>query len=384
MVKGLSILGSTGSIGKQALEVCDCLNIKVISLIAGSDHKLLEQQVRKYKPQVAALFGEKAAKALKISLADTTTKVLSGLGGIIEAISLDAIDTVLTSVVGIAGLEPTLAAIEAGKTIALSNKETLVTAGSIVMKRAREKGVTIIPVDSEHSAIFQCLAGNRKQDLERIILTASGGPFRGYTSDMMRTVTLEQALKHPNWNMGNKITIDSATMMNKGLEVIEAMWLFDISLKNIEVVIHKESAIHSMAAFKDGTIIAQLGAPDMRIPIQLALTWPERLENSYKRLSLIDIGNLTFERPDLDAFRCLKLAYEAAKIGGTMPAAMNAANEVAVSMFLKSAINFQRIPDIIETVMSEHKVNIKPLLDDIINTDRVSRAIALKACDGGR
>ena len=384
MVKGLSILGSTGSIGKQALEVCDCLNIKVVSLIAGSDHELLEQQVRKYKPRIAALFDEKAAKALKVALADTPTKVLAGIDGINEAVTLDEADIVMTSVVGIAGLEPTLKAIDAGKTIALSNKETLVTAGSIVMRKAREKGVAVIPVDSEHSAIFQCLAGNRKQDVERIILTASGGPFRGYTAEMMKTVTLGQALKHPNWSMGSKITIDSATMMNKGLEVIEAMWLFDKSLNDIDVVVHKESVIHSMVAFRDGSIMAQLGAPDMRIPIQLALTWPERIENPYRRLSLVDIGSITFQHPDMEAFRCLKLAYEAARIGGTMPAAMNAANEVAVALFLKQVIAFHRIPEIIEAVMTAHKVNIKPSLDDIIDTDRASRAVAMEACNGGR
>ena len=384
MVKGLSILGSTGSIGRQALEVCDCLNIKIVSLSAGSNAKLLEHQIRKYKPSMAAMFDEKAAQALKVAIGDTQTKVLSGMAGIIEAVTQINADTVLTSVVGIAGLEPTLAAINAGKNIALSNKETLVTAGSLVCEAARINGVKIIPVDSEHSAIFQCLAGNRKQDMERIILTASGGPFRGYTTEMLKGVTLKQALNHPNWSMGKKITVDSASMMNKGLEVIEAMWLFDMELSHIDVVIHKESVIHSLVEFIDGTVMAQLGAPDMRIPIQLALTYPERYENPFKRLSLTSFGSLSFENPDMEVFKCLRLAYEAGRVGGTMPAAMNAANEVAVAMFLKDAIPFHFIPEIIEEVMSAHKVNMMPVLDDIIDTDRTSRELALKVINGGK
>lgn len=372
-LKGISILGSTGSIGRQALEVCEALGLKVVSLVAGTNASQLETQIRKYRPRVAALFDEKAAQALKVSVADMPCRVLGGLEGILEAVTMQEIDTVLTSVVGIAGLIPTMAAIEAGKNIALSNKETLVTAGSIVMKKAREKGCVILPMDSEHSAVFQCLAGNRKQDVSKIILTASGGPFRGYSPEQMQTVTLEQALKHPNWSMGSKITVDSASMMNKGLEVIEAMWLFDMAPDAIEVVVHKESIVHSMVEFVDGSIIAQMGAPDMRIPIQLALTWPERVGNPFRRISLTEVGSLTFEKPDFEAFPCLGLAYEAARTGGTLPAAMNAANEVAVAAFLNREIRFHQIPWIIRQVMAEHRVNTQPSLDDIIDTDRISR-----------
>jgi len=372
-LKGISILGSTGSIGRQALEVCEVLGLKIVSLAAGSNASLMETQIRKYRPRVAALFDEKAAQTLKVTVADTPCRVLGGQEGILEAVTMQEIDTVLTSVVGIAGLIPTLAAIEAGKNIALSNKETLVTAGSLVMKKAREKGIAILPVDSEHSAIFQCLAGNRKQDVRKIILTASGGPFRGFSPEQMQTVTLEQALKHPNWSMGSKVTIDSASLMNKGLEIIEAMWLFDMKPDGIEVVVHKESIIHSMVEFVDGSIIAQMGAPDMRIPIQLALTWPERVRNPFRRISLTEVGSLTFEKPDFEAFPCLGLAYEAARTGGTLPVAMNAANEMAVAAFLKREIRFHQIPGIIRQVMAEHQVNTMPSLDDIIDTDRISR-----------
>ncbi len=374
--QGITILGSTGSIGKQALEVCDLLNLRVISLVAGSNVSLMEEQIRKYRPRVAALFNEKAAKKLRASVADLPCKVLGGMGGIIEAVTHQEADTVLTSVVGIAGLVPTLAAIEAGKNIALSNKETLVTAGSIVMRKAKEHGVQILPVDSEHSAIFQCIAGNRKQDIRKIILTASGGPFRGFTAQQMRNVTLEQALKHPNWSMGSKITIDSASLMNKGLEVIEAMWLFDMTPDDIEVVVHKESIIHSMVEYVDGSIMAQLGAADMRIPIQIALTWPERIKNSFRRVSLTEIGSLSFEKPDMEAFPCLMLAYQAARTGGTLPVAMNAANEVAVASFLSREIQFHQIPEIIRQVMGKHRVNIEPSLNDIIDTDLASREMA--------
>jgi len=376
--KGISILGSTGSIGRQALEVCESLGLRVISIAAGSNASLLEEQVRKYRPKVAALHDEEAASRLKAAVADTPCKVLGGLDGVIEAITHEETDTVLTSVVGIAGLVPTLKAIEAGKDIALSNKETLVTAGSIVMKKAEERGVKILPVDSEHSAIFQCLAGNRREDARKILLTASGGPFRGYTPQQMRDVTPEQALRHPNWSMGAKITIDSASLMNKGLEVIEAMWLFGMKPDDIEVVIHKESIIHSMVEFADGSIMAQLGAADMRIPIQLALTWPERVENAFRRVSLAEVGTLTFEKPDMESFPCLGLAYSAAKTGGTMPAAMNAANEVAVASFLRKEIRFLQIPEIIRQVMEEHRPNTRPSLDDIIDTDLASRERALE------
>ncbi len=376
-------MGSTGSIGSQTLNVCENLKINVVSLIANSNHKAMEEQIRRHKPKVAALLDERAAGLLKQAVTDTNTKVLTGEAGVLEAVTHFDADTVLTSVVGIAGLLPTVAAIKAGKNIALSNKETLVTAGSIITELIKEKGVRLFPVDSEHSAIFQCLAGNRKKDVEKIILTASGGPFRGYTEKQLEKVTVEQALNHPNWSMGNKITIDSATMMNKGLEIIEAMWLFNIPASDIEIVVHPESIIHSMVAFKDGSIMAQMGAPDMRIPIQLALTWPDRKENPFRRIDFNKLKTLSFSQPDYDTFRALKLAYKAAEIGGTLPCAMNAANEVAVELFLKGKITFLQIAELISLVMSSHIVNTKPVLDDIIDTDRKSRELARNIFDGG-
>lgn len=383
MIKGLSILGSTGSIGVQALDVCKNLNIRVVSLIANSNTKVMEEQIRQFKPEVAALFDEAAAEVLKFAVRDTDTKILSGMEGVLEAVTHIDADTVLTSVVGIAGLIPTIAAIEAGKNIALSNKETLVTAGSIITELVEKKGVKLFPVDSEHSAIFQCLAANRHEDVSKLILTASGGPFRGYTRAELENVTVEQALNHPNWSMGSKITIDSATMMNKGLEIIEAMWLFNVPAKQIEVVVHPESIIHSMVSYNDGSIMAQLGAPDMRIPIQLALTWPQRVENSFKRVDFQQLTKLTFEKPDFETFEALKLAYEAAKIGGTLPCAMNAANEVAVELFLKGKIKFLQITELINRVMKAHIVNSKPVLNDIIDTDRASRELARRIYTGG-
>ncbi len=383
MIKGLSILGSTGSIGAQALEVCRNLNIKIISLIANRNAKVMEEQIRQFKPEMAALFDEEAAESLKLSVKDTETKVLKGLDGIIEAVTNPGADTVLTSVVGIAGLIPTIAAIEAGKNIALSNKETLVTAGAIIMDLAKKKGIKIIPVDSEHSAIFQCLAANRHEDVSKLILTASGGPFRGYSRIKLKNVTVEQALKHPNWSMGRKITIDSATMMNKGLEIIEAMWLFNVPASKIEVLVHPESIIHSMVAFRDGSLMAQLGAPDMRIPIQLALTWPQRVENHFRKIDFQQLTELTFEKPDAETFEALKLAYEAAETGGTMPCAMNAANEVAVELFLNGKIRFLQITKLIKMVMEAHIVNSKPVLNDIIDTDWASRELARAIFDGG-
>jgi len=383
MVKGLSILGSTGSIGTQALDVCRNLDIKVVALAANSNVRVMEEQVRQFRPEVAALFDEKAAASLKTAVRDTGTKVLSGMDGVIEAVTHDGADTVLTSVVGIAGLVPTIAAIEAGKNIALSNKETLVTAGAIITELVKKKGVKLLPVDSEHSAIFQCLAGNRREDVEKIILTASGGPFRGYTRAELENVTVEQALNHPNWSMGNKITIDSATLMNKGLEIIEAMWLFDVPASKIEVVVHPESIIHSMVAFRDGSIMAQLGAPDMRIPVQLALTWPERYGNPFRRVDFRQLGRLTFKEPDMETFEALKLAYRAAETGGTMPCAMNAANEVAVDLFLNGKIRFNQITEIVKIVMEKHTSNTRPDLDDIIDTDRASRELARAVFNGG-
>lgn len=378
MTRKLVILGSTGSIGVQALQVCDNLNIQVVGLAAGGNIGVLEEQARKYRPGVVSVMDPEKGKELKIKLQDTSTKVVWGLEGMLELVSLPEADTVLTSVVGIAGLLPTMQAISCGKNIALANKETLVTAGKLVMEAARQKGVSILPVDSEHSALFQSLSGNRAEDVEKLILTASGGPFRGYSKQQLEQVTLKQALKHPNWAMGSKITIDSATMMNKGLEVIEALWLFDVDLSRIEVVIHPQSIIHSMVSYRDGSIIAQMGVPDMRIPIQLALTWPQRMDNAFGRVDFSKVNALTFEKPDFEAFRCLKLAFRAAETGGSLPVVMNAANEMAVSLFLQEKIPFIGIMDLIETVMGNHLVHTKPSIDDIIETDAWSREETLR------
>lgn len=381
MTQNLAILGSTGSIGIQALEVCENLNIRVVGLAAGSNIALLEEQARKFRPSLVSVMDAEKGKELRMRLQDTSIRVVWGHEGMLELVSLPEADTVLTSVVGIAGLLPTMQAIAAGKTIALANKETLVTAGKLVMEAARRRGVTILPVDSEHSALFQCLSGNRAQDVDKLILTASGGPFRGYTAQQLQMVTLRQALKHPNWAMGSKITIDSATMMNKGLEVIEAQWLFDMDLSRIEVLVHPQSIIHSMVAFKDGSMIAQLGAPDMRIPIQLALTWPERRSNGFGRVNFTEVGALTFEKPDFEVFRCLKLAFQAAEVGGSLPVVMNAANEVAVSLFLQEKIPFVGIMDLIEQVMGNHSVHTNPTIDDIIETDGWSRQETMRLFD---
>lgn len=378
MTEKLAILGSTGSIGKQALEVCENLNIPIAGLAAGGNISVLEEQARKFRPSVVSIMDAEKGKELKIRLHDTSTKVVWGLEGMLELVSLPEADTVLTSVVGIAGLLPTMRAIESGKKIALANKETLVTAGKLVMESARQKGVSILPVDSEHSALFQSLSGNRAEDVDKLILTASGGPFRGYSKEQLEQVTLKQALKHPNWAMGSKITIDSATMMNKGLEVIEAQWLFNMDFTRIEVVIHPQSIVHSMVAYRDGSIIAQMGVPDMRIPIQLALTWPERMDNGFGRVDFTKVAALTFEKPDFEVFRCLKLAFRAAEAGGTLPVVMNAANEVAVSLFLQEKIPFTGIVDLIENVMGNHLVHTSPSINDIIETDTWSREEAMR------
>jgi len=377
MTRNLIILGSTGSIGTQALEVCENTGIKVVGLAAAENIDKLEIQARKFRPEIVAVMNPERGKELKIRLKDTGIKVVWGKEGMTELVTFPEADTVLTSVVGIAGLVPTIEAIEAGKNIALANKETLVTAGELVMEAAKRNNISILPVDSEHMAIFQCLAGNRKEDINKILLTASGGPFRGYTEEMLNDVTVEEALKHPNWNMGRKITVDSATMMNKGFEIIEARWLFDIELSRIEVLVHPQSIIHSMVSYKDGSIMAQLGASDMRIPIQLALTWPERLDNNYGKVDFTEVGQLTFEKPDLKVFRCLEYAIRAANIGGSMPAVLNAANEIAVSLFLNGEISFRAIMDMVEWVMENHRVHINPSLNDIIEVDRLAREEAL-------
>ncbi len=375
MKRTISVLGSTGSIGVQTLEAAKNLNIDICALTANRNIDLLEQQARIFRPKLISVGSSSDAIEIKKRLAGHNIEIMYGLEGLKTAATMESANTIVVSIVGIAGLIPTMEAILSGKNIALANKETLVTAGSIIMSEAERLGVNIFPIDSEHSAIFQCLAANRREDAKRILLTASGGPFRGMSKRELVDVTASQALQHPNWSMGNKITIDSATLMNKGLEVIEARWLFDFEPERIKVVVHPQSIIHSMVEYVDGSIIAQLGPPDMRIPIQLALTWPERSFNSFSRLDLFSCGSLTFEEPDIDTFGCLRLAFEALKAGGTMPAVMNGANEAAVDLFLKGKISFLSISEIIERVMLSHTVNTMPCLDDIIEADRWARGM---------
>ena len=373
MADNIAILGSTGSIGVQTLEAARNLNITVSALTANSNIGLLERQAREFRPRLVSLGDGRLAAELEKRIKGVGIEVYSGEEGLKAAASVTGADTVVSSVVGIAGLMPTMEAIRHGRNVALANKETLVTAGPIVMSEAARHGVTIFPVDSEHSAIYQSLAGNRQQDVDRLIITASGGPFRGKKQSDLEKADASQALKHPNWKMGSKITIDSATMMNKGLEVIEAHWLFGIGPDRIKVVVHPQSVIHSMVEYVDGSVIAQMGPPDMRIPIQLALTWPERAANGFSRLDLLKYGSLTFEEPDTETFACLKLAYEALEMGGTMPAALNGANEAAVGLFLEDRIGFNDIPRLIEKVMNAHIVNTKPVLNDIIEVDKWAR-----------
>ena len=376
-MKKLIILGSTGSIGTQALEVCRRDGYKVTALAAGSNIKLLETQAREFNPSAVAVFSREKAEELKIKLADTDIKVLSGVEGVCEAAQGEG-DIVLNSIVGIAGLRPTLAAIEAGKTIALANKETLVTGGEIVNRKAREKGVEILPVDSEHSAIFQSLQGAPEGSLKRILLTASGGPFFGKTRDELENVTVKEALNHPNWSMGAKITIDSATLMNKGLEVIEAVHLFGLPAKCIDVVVHRQSIIHSGVELSDGALIAQLGTPDMRLPIQYALTYPERSDYAFEKLSLTDIGTLTFCKPDLETFRCLPLCIEAINQGGLTPTAVNGANEEAVRLFLEGKIRFLQIAELVEKALLNVNNKNEFTLEDILAADKEAREIVKK------
>lgn len=376
MNKTLSILGSTGSIGTQSLDVCDMQGYKVAALSAYSNAKLLEEQIRKYKPAVAALVDEKAAQELKIAVKDTDTRVLSGMDGVCECASYKEADTVINSVVGMAGLKPTLTAIESKKTIALANKETLVAGGKLVMGRAKELGVPILPVDSEHSAIFQSLQGcPEKKALKKIILTASGGPFFGKSKQELKDVTVEQALKHPNWAMGAKITIDSASMMNKGLELIEAVWLFDVAPDDIDIVVHRESVIHSLIEYVDNSVIAQLGVPDMRIPIQYALTYPDRIPSPVKELSLTDYMNLTFYKPDYDTFRCINLCRDAIRKGGLYPAIANAANEEANYLFRHGKIKFLQIAELVEKALSDIDGQRKyTCLEDVLSIDSETKA----------
>ena len=371
-MKSLIILGSTGSIGTQALEVCRRDGYKVTALAAGSNIELLEKQAREFKPLTIAVFDQEKAKELEIKLADTHIKVLSGVDGVCEVAQGEG-DIVLNSIVGIAGLRPTLAAIEAGKTIALANKETLVTGGEIVNKKAREKGVKILPVDSEHSAIFQSLQGAPEGSLKRILLTASGGPFFGKTRKDLENVTVKEALNHPNWSMGAKITIDSATLMNKGLEVIEAVHLFGLPADCIDVVVHRQSIIHSGVELSDGALIAQLGTPDMRLPIQYALTYPQRSNYAFEKLSLTDIGTLTFCKPDTETFRCLPLCIEAINQGGLAPTAVNGANEEAVRLFLEGKIKFLQIAELVEKALNNVNNKKEFTLEDILETDKAAR-----------
>ncbi|MGN0492918.1 MAG: 1-deoxy-D-xylulose-5-phosphate reductoisomerase [Acutalibacteraceae bacterium] len=373
-MKRLIILGSTGSIGVQALEVAERNGYKVTALAAGKNTDLLEKQARKFKPDIVAVSDKQAANDLKTRLADTAVKVLSGEEGVCAAAQYEG-DIVLNAIVGIAGLKPTLAAITAQKTIALANKETLVAGGEIVNCRLKETGVKLLPVDSEHSAIFQSLQGAPKGSLKKILLTASGGPFYGKTKKELESVTVKDALKHPNWSMGAKITVDSATLMNKGLEVIEAVRLFDISPDNIEVLVHRQSIVHSGIELSDGAVIAQLGTPDMRLPIQYALTYPERADFAFEHLSLADIGTLTFAKPDTDTFRCLPICIEAVKRGGLAPAAVNGANEEAVALFLNGKIKFLQIAELAEKALNSVN-NIKEYsLDDVFEADRAAREL---------
>jgi len=381
-MKNICILGSTGSIGTQALEVVDFLDdqLNVVGLVARSNVDLIEQQIEQFAPDVVAMADEASADLLRERTKNKRVKVLGGQDGIVQVAAMPESEMVLSAIVGIAGLLPTLEAIKAGKNIALANKESLVTAGPIVMKAAAESGVEIIPVDGEHSAIFQCLAADsRCESLRKLILTASGGPFRNASMDELRKVSPEQALKHPNWKMGRRITIDSATLMNKGFEVIEALWLFDVDVSQIDVVIHPESIVHSMVEFIDGSMLAHLSTADMRLQIQLALIHPERKESPVEYLDLSKIGRLTFQEADTERFPCLSYAYEAARIGGTMPAVINGADEVAVDAFLKKKIDFLDIPRVIKQTMDAHEPVLDPVLDDIIAADKWARHFAEEA-----
>ncbi len=372
-MKKIVILGSTGSIGTQALEVAKMHGLKVIGLAAKSNVDKLIEQIDQFSPSYVCIFDDEKAVYLKEKLVGREITVLSGMDGMCELASLEDADIILNSVVGMVGLKPTLAAIEAGKDIALANKETLVAGGKLVMEAARQKGVNIYPVDSEHSAIFQSLQGSKRSQLSKIILTASGGPFFGKTKDDLSDVTLSQALSHPNWSMGNKITIDSATLMNKGLEFIEAMWLFDADPDMIEIVVHRESVIHSAVEFDDGAVIAELGVPDMKIPIQYALLYPERLECPTKHLSLTDYGKLSFYKPDFETFDCLSACIKAARIGGTAPAIVNGANEEAVSAFISGKIKFLDIGNLVCGALEAVEHKEISTLDDILDADIKAR-----------
>ena len=374
-MKNIVILGSTGSIGTQTIDVLDSIEAQVCAISVNTNIQRAEQQARALHPSLVAVYNEEKAKELKTKLADTDIRVVSGMDGLIEAATLPEADVVVTAVVGMVGLLPTMAAIEAGKAIALANKETLVCAGQIVMRAAREKGVPILPVDSEHSAIFQCLQGAAGNRINRILLTASGGTFFGMSREQMRHVTKEQALHHPNWSMGAKITIDSASMMNKGLELIEAMWLYDVEPDDIDIVVHRESIVHSAVEFEDGSVIAQMGNPDMRLPIQYALTYPERVPCKVPPLDLPRRHNLTFFAPDEEAFPTLGLARRAAAARGNLGAIMNGANEAAVELFLHDKIPFYRIPELVQAAMDNVEYLPEITIEDVLASDRAAREI---------
>ena len=371
-MKKIGILGSTGSIGTQTLEIVRAYSedLKVVVLAAGTNVKLMEEQMREFKPEVVVMYDEKAADDLRVKTADLNIPVLAGMDGLLEVSVWEGMEVLVTALVGMIGIRPTIAAIMAGKDIALANKETLVTAGHIIMPLAKKYGVSILPVDSEHSAIFQSMQGEKREQVSKILLTASGGPFRGKKLDELKTMKVEDALKHPNWSMGRKITIDSATLVNKGLEVIEAKWLFDVGLDQIQVVVHPQSIIHSMVEYADGGIMAQLGTPDMKLPIQYALFYPDRRPLDGKRVNFYELGQMTFEAPDMETFRGLKLAYEAATIGGSMPTVFNAANEKAVALFLDKKISFLQIPELIESCMQKHQVIAAPTVEEILAAEQ--------------
>lgn len=371
--KRISILGSTGSIGTQTVDVLDSINAGAVALTTNRNVKLLERQARALRPELAVAFDEAAAKELKTALADTDIRVAAGMDGLIEAASLPSADIVTTAVVGMVGLLPTMAAIEAGHDIALANKETLVCAGHLVTEAARSRGVKILPVDSEHSAIFQCVQAAQGNRLEKIILTASGGPFFGRTAAELEHVTVEQAMKHPNWSMGAKITIDSATMFNKGLELIEAMWLYGMDPDDIEIVIHRESIVHSLIEFEDGAVLAQLDLPDMRLPIQYALTYPARVPCKMERLSLAKVGHMSFYAPDEEAFPALRIAREAARKKGSAGAVLNGANEAAVGLFLDRKIGFSDIPRLVERALADLPQQRADTIGDVLAFDRAAR-----------
>ena len=381
--KHIAILGSTGSIGTQALSVIEANPelFQVEVLTAQNNSTLLIEQAKKFQPNVVVIENDQKYTEVKQGLSDHPVKVFAGKEALASVTEMDTIDLVLTALVGFSGLQPTLRAIASGKNIALANKETLVVGGSLVTKLAQEKGVNIYPVDSEHSAIFQCLAGEFHNPIEKLILTASGGPFRGRKRDDLATVTRAQALKHPNWAMGAKVTIDSATLMNKGLEVIEARWLFHIPAERIEVVVHPQSIIHSLVQFEDGSIKAQLGLPDMRLPIQYAMAYPARIKSDFQRFDFAAYPGLSFEKPDMETFRNLALAFEALKRGGNMPCILNAANEIAVECFLADKLAFLNMPDLVEKCMAKMSFIENPGLEDFVLTDQEARALALRLVD---